>query len=363
MNERWDVLTAMHLNTVIAPAYWEMIEPTEGSFDFGSVDALISQARAHRLRVVLLWFGSWKNSMSSYVPEWIKTNQARFPRTEATRGQGQEILAPFDSANWNADARAFAALMRHLRAFDGRQQTVIMVQVENEIGMLPEARDHSARADALFVSDVPAELLGYMAAHRASLAPELEARWAANGSRPSGSWTNVFGTDVRTDELFMAWHFARYVEHVADAGKKAYPLPMYVNTALFRPGYVPGRYPSAGPLPHLFDAWRSAAPSIDILSPDIYFPNFREWTDKYARGDNPLFIPEASLGARSATNAFYAFGTHDAIGFSPFSIESSPKPSGECHREVVRPVERTRTGHSRAPGEGRDGGRNSRHSL
>ena len=327
MDGRWATLAALHLNTVIAPAYWEMIEPKEGSFDFRSVDALLTQARAHRLHVVLLWFGSWKNSMSSYAPAWVKTNQSRFPRTEAVRGDGQEILAPYDSANWNADLRAFRALMRHLREFDGRTQTVIMVQVENEIGMLPEARDHSARADSLFAADVPAELVAYLRSHDASLTTELRSKWSANGSRASGSWATVFGADVYTDELFMAWHFARYVERVASAGKKEYALPMYVNAALIRPNYLPGRYVSAGPLPHLIDVWHAAAPSIDFLSPDIYFPNFREWTDRYSRADNPLFIPEASLGARSATNALYAFGTHDAIGFSPFSIESAPKPA------------------------------------
>ena len=326
MDRRWSTLRAMHLNSVIAPAYWEMIEPKEGWFDFRSVEALITQARAHQVHVVLLWFGSWKNSMSSYAPAWVKTNQARFPRTEATRGEGQEILAPYDSANWNADLRAFRALMRHLREFDGRTQTVVMVQVENEIGMLPEARDHSARADSIFSAEVPAELLAYVRSHDASLTPELRSKWIANGNRSSGSWAAVFGADMYTDELFMAWHFARYVERVASAGKKEYALPMYVNAALVRPGYLPGRYVSAGPLPHLIDVWHAGAPSIDFLSPDIYFPNFREWTDRYTRSDNPLFIPEASLGARSATNAFYAFGTHDAIGFSPFSIESAPNP-------------------------------------
>jgi beta-galactosidase GanA len=136
----------------------------------------------------------------------------------------------------------------------------------------------------------------------------------------------VFGDDVYTEELFMAWWFARYTERVAAAGKQEYPLPMNVNAALIRPGYLPGRYVSAGPLPHLIDVWRAAAPSIDMLSPDVYFLNFTEWVDRYAVRGNPLFIPEATIGARSATNALYAVGRHDAIGFSPFSIESAAKP-------------------------------------
>src|SRR5262249_53560007 len=163
------------------------------------------------------------------------------------------------------------ALLRHLRAVDGTRHTVLMVQVEYEIGMIPEARDHSVTADSLFAQPVPQELMAYLQSHRDSLAPELRARWDSAGARLNGSWETVFGRGLHTDELFMAWYFARYAGRVASAGKKEYPLPMFVNAALIRPGYQPGRYVSAGPLPHLIDVWRAAAPSIDMLSPDIYF--------------------------------------------------------------------------------------------
>jgi beta-galactosidase GanA len=319
----WPRLRAIHLNTVLAPVYWELIEPTEGRFNFATVDSLLTDARANDMRLVLLWFGSWKNSMSSYAPAWVKTNQARFPRTEAARGHGQEILSPFVAANADADARAFAALMRHLRSVDGARHTVLMVQVENEIGMIPEARDHSALADSLFGRPVPDALITYLTRHRNDLAPSLRARWDSAGGKTSGAWQDVFGRGPHTDELFMAWHFARYAEHVAAAGKAEYGLPMYVNAALIRPGYVPGQYVSAGPLPHLIDVWRAGAPSIDLLAPDIYFPNFVEWTGNYVRSGNPLFIPEVRLDARTPFEAVYAIGAHDAIGFSPFAIESA----------------------------------------
>ena len=322
----WKTLRSLHVNTVLAPVYWELIEPTEGAFNFATVDTLIRDARTNNMRLVLLWFGSWKNSMSSYAPAWVKTNQTRFPRTEATRGQGQEILSPFSETNVQSDARAFAALLRHLRVVDGTRHTVLMVQVENEIGMIPEARDHSALADSMFVQLVPRELLSYLQAHRDSLAPELRARWDSAGAKSAGAWEAVFGRGLHTDELFMAWHFARYAERVTAAGKREYPLPMFVNAALIRPGYLPGRYVSAGPLPHLIDVWRAAAPSIDFLSPDIYFPNFVAWTGKYVRSGNPLFIPESRLSAESAVHALYAIGAHDAIGFSPFAIESVKEP-------------------------------------
>jgi len=322
----WTTLRALRLNTVLAPVYWELVEPTEGRYNFATLDTLIRDARANNMRLVLLWFGSWKNSMSSYAPSWVKTNQARFPRTEATRGQGQEILSPFSDANLQADARAFAALLRHLRAVDGARHTVLMVQVENEIGMIPEARDHSAIADSLFAQPVPTALMTYLQAHRDSLAPELRTRWDSAGGKSLGTWETVFGHGLHTDELFMAWHLARYTERVAAAGKAEYPLPMFVNAALIRPGYLPGRYVSAGPLPHLIDVWRAAAPSIDFLSPDIYFPNFVEWAMKYVRSGNPLFIPEARLSPQSAVQALYAIGAHNAMGFSPFAIESVREP-------------------------------------
>ena len=319
----WPRLRAMHLNTVLAPVYWELVEPMEGRFNFATVDSLLTDARANDMRLVLLWFGSWKNSMSSYVPAWVKTNQTRFPRTEATRGRGQEILSPFVAANVQGDSRAFAALMRHLHSVDGARHTVIMVQVENEIGMIPEARDHSALADSLFSRSVPDTLISYLSRHRQALAPSLRARWDSAGGKTSGTWQDVFGRGLYSDELFMAWYFARYAERVAAAGKAEYSLPMYANAALIRPGYVPGQYVSAGPLPHLVDVWRAAAPSIDLLAPDIYFPNFVEWTGTYARSGSPLFIPEVKLDARAPLEAFYAIGAHDAIGFSPFAIESA----------------------------------------
>ena len=267
--------------------------------------------------------------MSCYAPAWVKTNQQRFPRAEDRAGRGMEILSPFSRENMEADARAFAAFMRHLGEVDGREHTVVMVQVENEIGMIPDSRDRSPAADKLFTAPVPPELMSYLQRHRETLMPELRAAWAANGAKTRGTWEEVFGRGPATDEIFMAWHFARYTNRVTELGKAEYRLPMFVNAALIRPGYQPGQYPSAGPLPHLMDVWRAAAPQIDFLSPDIYFPNFIEWARKYRQSGNPLFIPEVQLGPHNAVQALYVFGQHDAIGFSPFSIESVEGPAGD----------------------------------
>jgi len=323
----WKTFQALHLNTILAPVYWDLLEPAEGRFDFTLVDGLIAHAREHDLRLVLLWFGTWKNSMSCYAPAWVKTDDRRFPRSVDASGRSLEILSPFSTGNRDADARAFATLMKHLRAIDGDTHTVLMIQVENEIGMIPSARDHSDQASRFFASAVPSELMTHLATHTDALAPELRAAWIAAGAKRAGTWSAVFGDGPAAEEIFMAWHFARFTQQVAAAGKAEYPLPLYVNAALIRPGYQPGQYPSAGPLPHLLDVWRAGAPAIDFLAPDIYFPTFVEWTRRYVRGGNPLFIPEALRSPEAAVNALYAFATHDAIGFSPFAIESITEPA------------------------------------
>ncbi|USI72438.1 DUF5597 domain-containing protein [Sphingomonas morindae] len=324
MAPHWAKLRAMHLNTVLAPVSWELIEPAPGRFDWRSVDALLASARAEHLHLVLLWFGAWKNSMSSYVPAWVKRDQAQFPRVTLPDGQGAEILSAFAPANRAADARAFAALMAHLKAVDGGRDTVLMVQVENEIGMLPTARDHGPAAEAAWHAPVPAALTAYLVRHRATLAPELKRLWEAEGARTSGDWTSLFGHGAAAAEIFTAWHYARYADAIAAAGKAEYALPLYVNAALNRTGKAPGDYPAGGPIPHLIDIWKAGAPTLDMLAPDIYFPNFSDLAGRFARPDNALFIPEANnAGApEGPANAFYAFGQLGAIGFSPFSIES-----------------------------------------
>ena len=164
----------------------------------------------------------------------------RFPRATDQDGTRQEILTPFSTANRDADARAFAALQKHLRETDSAARTVVMVQVENEIGMIPTARDHSPDADRAYAAGVPGELMEALAARKESLAPELRATWLSAGGKKSGSWSEVFGPGLAGEEIFMAWHFARYTEAVAAAGRKEHALPMFANAALVRPGHQPG---------------------------------------------------------------------------------------------------------------------------
>ena len=155
MKPIWPKLAAMGLNSVVTPLSWELIEPKEGSFDFTLVDGLLAQARQSHQRIVFLWLASWKNGLSSYPPMWVKQDTRRFPRV-VEHGSEVEILSPMGAATREADGRAFAALMRHLKAVDGKEHTVLMMQVENEVGVLGDSRDHSAAANAAFASAVPA---------------------------------------------------------------------------------------------------------------------------------------------------------------------------------------------------------------
>jgi beta-galactosidase GanA len=329
MKDIWGTVKKMHLNTVLTPVYWELIEPVENKFDFSVIDSIIYQARSNNMHIVLLWFGTWKNSMSCYAPPWVKKDQQRFPRALRSDGSGQEILSAFSSNNLSADVKAFKTLMRHIRAIDAAYSTVIMVQVENEIGMLPDAREHTPAANAAYSGQIPAALMDYLVKHKDAIVPELKAHWSYSGYRSGGTWEQVFGKTIATEELFQAWHYAQYANTVAREGKAEYALPMFVNAALNHRNVDPGIYPSGGPLPHLMDIWQAGAPAVDILSPDFYNPRFKYYNDLYTRRNNPLFIPEIRFEPSDGAKALYAAGHYQAIGFSPFSIESTQKPEEE----------------------------------
>lgn len=321
----WALAAGLHVNTIEAPIYWEQMEQQPGEFNYSTVDMLIRQAREHRVHLILLWFGTWKNGRMHYVPEWIKTNSEKYPRVKASDGESLDILSPYSESNVDADKSAFAALMRHVKAIDAEQQTVIMVQVENESGLLGSARDYSPAASALFFGPVPEKLV---------LALHLR----------SGTWTQVFGDDA--DEAFSAYGVSRYVNEVAAAGKAEYALPMYCNDWLHLANDVTHPYPVGGPTANMLDIWKVVAPSIDLIGPDVYVPNgemYRSILHQFHRPDNPMWIPE-TLSFQTATASqmwmpgtigfgeaaavpvylFYALN-EDAIGFAPFGLDSMPE--------------------------------------
>lgn len=291
-------LKRMGLNTVLAPAYWELVEPQEGQYDWSSVDNVIIEARKNGLKVVFLWFGVWKNSMSCYAPEWFKRDTKRFPRAQAYGGKPVEEASSLSRNVLEADKRVFCKLVQHIKDIDSDEQTVIMMQVENEIGMIEVPRDYSPDATKLYQNGL--------------------------GKNVKTPWTpgkELSEQDIYNEERFQAYTYAVYVEEIAKAARSIYDLPMYVNVALNSRGRKPGQYPSGGPLAHLSDIWKEYAPSIDIMGLDLYDSGFKDWTDKYHFEGNPLFIPEIRLEEVDAARALYAFGHHSVLGFCPFSIE------------------------------------------
>lgn len=319
LDATFDKLHRMHLNTVMLPVYWDRFEPSAGTYDVTLLQCAIDSARRHDLHLVLLWFGSWKNSMSCYAPAWVKRDSTTYFRARRSSGEAMEILSPECHGARDADTRAFAALMRWVKAYDAARQTVLMVQVENEVGMIPEPRDHSPRADSAYAKPVPAEILQKLPT--GELGPDITALWQKAGHKTDGAWADVLGVTPRAQEVFTAWELAAYVQHVAAAGKEQYPLPMFVNAALIRPGYTPGKYPSGGPLPHLTELWKAVAPAIDILSPDIDFPNFIDWARKYAQANHALLIPETAPSVRASANILVSIAQLNAIGAGPFAVE------------------------------------------
>jgi hypothetical protein len=329
MKPIWDRLAAMNLNTVIGTVSWELTEPQEGKFDFSLVDAQIQEARKHHMRLALIWFGTWK-STSGYVPVWVKKDPARFPVMQIHPAAGGRAgaadhyngsLSAFGEQNLAADSRAYAALMRHIRETDP-QHTVILMQVENEAGVVGDSRDRSPLAEAAWAKPVPGDLMAYLTKNKAGLLPELQEVWGRNRYRTSGTWAEVFGDDGPAGEVFMAYFIGRYLNRVVQAGKAEMNIPMYVNAWLYSMSGTPvqGQYPSGGPVARVMDIYHAVGPAIDFIGPDIYDKQFKEICALYTRAGNPLFFPESR---NSPANYLYAVGKHSALGVSPFGVEDA----------------------------------------
>lgn len=307
MPQVWPAVKFIHANTVELPVYWEQFEPKPGEFDYAVVDTLISQCRKNDVRLVLLWFGTWKSGSPHYVPLWLRRDPAKFQRMTGSDGRAVDSASPFGAETFAADRRAFAALMRHLKKVDP-QHTVILVQVENEPGTWGSVRDFSPGAQRVFESAVPANVLEAM---------------NKRSQRANASWKEVFGKDA--DEFFHAWAVASYTGEVAAAGKAEYALPLFVNVAVrdpITPGEA-GTYESGGATDNVLAIWKIAAPAVDILAPDLYMDDLAKVQKVlafYGGADNPLFIPEVANVPEYARFFFAALG-HGAIGFSPFGVD------------------------------------------
>ncbi len=309
LQQVWPAVERLHANTVEAPVYWEQMEPVQGKFDFSVVDALLAGARQHKVRLVLLWFGTWKNGAPHYVPEWVKRDPVKYPRVVGANGAPRDTMSPFGQATLEADKTAFSALMRHLKTADPRH-TVLMVQVENEINAYGSARDYSPEATKLFEGQVPAEFAAAMKVN-------------------PGTWTEAFGAEA--ENTFQAWSIARYVEQIAKAGKAEYGLPLYLNHSLSNPLQPPtaGRLAWPAMTDHVLDIWKVTAPSLDLIAPDIYMSQYAQYEKVLgtyervggaSKGGNAMFVPETG-NAEAYPRYFFAALGHGAIGWSPFGLD------------------------------------------
>lgn len=338
MEQIWKIADDLGMNSLLLPVTWEMVEPVEGEFHFEVLDLLIDQAREYGMKIGLLWFGSFKNAECMYAPEWVKRDLERFHRGQIVKGKNKAgrrvsptlpVTIPYTTISYlsenamQADARAFGKMMQHVREYDEAYGTVVTVQVENETGLLGNAREVSDEADAAFAGEVPQEFASYMRRHTEYMEEDIRA--AVEAGAEKGSWSDVFGTAA--EEIFSAYHVASFVEYVAKAGKDAYELPMAVNCWLDKAADTPGDYPSGGPVARVHEVWDYCAPSIDVYCPDIYVPYFNKVCDRFVKsGTNPLYIPEAATHSYAAPRMVYTVGHYHAMCYSPFGFDDIGKP-------------------------------------
>ncbi|KAH7134144.1 glycoside hydrolase superfamily [Dactylonectria macrodidyma] len=346
MDTVWQKMADTNINTLLGCVTWEMIEPQEGVFDFSILDEIIKGARRHSMHLIILWFGSFKNGLSSYVPSWVKTDIKRFPRAKLRTADGDlqtgDVLSIFNPESYKADAKAFKHLMSHLKKLDEHHSTVLMVQVENETGLLGDSRDRSQAADQAFQEPVPRELIQFLSSEWDQLHKDFKEQNLAhfNHQTPQtdsgGNWEAIFGSGSRTDELFMAYHYALYLNEVATAGKNVYPIPHYTNCwmnyvgedsdndfpIVVGGGGNPGDYPSGGAVSNVLDIWMRFAPQLDFIGPDVYLNDYSSSCAKYRHRNQPLFIPEQRRDEYGARRIWIAYGTYAAMGVAPFGVDT-----------------------------------------
>jgi hypothetical protein len=314
LNQMIDWRLAYNVNTICVPLPWNVFEPSEGKYDFRMIDSLILKCRAKGMHCIPLWFGTWKNINSYYAPTWLTGD----PQAFRSGGTGEAGISPFCTRALEADKRAFHALLGRIKQLDQQYNTVLAVQVENEIGcILSEGRDQQAAAVAAWNAAVPSGLMQYLAARKGRLVPWLEDRWREHGYAASGAWAQVFGDDQPGSQIFMAWYYARYVNDVAASGRAIYDLPMYCNW---------GYDTYSGPSWQTLDIWQCGAPSVSASAPDIYSQPFEATIHQYNQQGNPMLMPESSPQSRAFGRSLWFFGENDGVMYSAYEGEATGAP-------------------------------------
>jgi hypothetical protein len=326
MKDNWARIRSLNVNTIFLPVNWQQFEPKEGTFDYSLIDSHIRSAADNNLKLVILWFGSWKNGESNYTPDWVKTDMKRFPRMLFKDGKISTTISNINKNCLAADLKAYKKLMRRIAQVD-RNHTVLMMQIENEVGLLGGTRDFSPESTQLFEQQVPDALLKYITNNVSKLKPNISGPYVQNGSKKLGTWEDVFGKSPNTDEIFMTWQYAKYVNELAKAGKAIHNIPTFVNAWDAAGGnLIAGVWPSGGPNYLMLDIWQAGAPDIDVLANDNYSTTFGSSAANFVHNKNPLLVPEACAiwmndTISAAPKAFFSFGHFKAMGFSPFGID------------------------------------------
>ena len=329
----------LEANTVAVPVPWELYEKEEGSFDNELVRNLIDECRRSDLKLVILWFGTWKNGTMEYVPAWVKRDTARFQRVLLKDGHPTLNLSPFCPATFEADARAFRSMMAFVRDHDAEENTVIGVQIQNEAGIHSGTRrDFSSYGNEAFEAPVPEVLFEYCGKHPESLLARV---WQKNGAK-KGNWTKSFGASG--GEWISAYGVADFINRMAAEGRKEYDTFYYTNAWLNSGRGIAGvDWPAGTPRPSNLDIYYAVCSDLDTIAPDLYLPDpglYREFLEPYyaARDEFTVYIPESGRTNLSARMMMETVGTYGAVGHHVFGGESLltddqkelTKDEGEC---------------------------------
>ena len=314
-------------NTLLIPIYWEQVEPVEGQFNFESVQAILERARQDGVKLILLWFATWKNGKMVYTPAWVKQDPARFKRVISPTGRSIWVLSSHCDDNFKADKKAFLVFCQYLQENDP-DGTVLSIQIENEPGIMGSDRDYGPEAQAIFEGEVPADFLEKL--NTAPNSPVYQI-WQQAGGKESGNWPTLFGDAA--GELMSAWSIARYIDKLAEAGKQILDRPMYINVWLGEMYWrIAGEsFPSGGATSKTLDIYKWYTLNIDLIAPDIYISDnkgFEQICANYSRTDNPFFVPESLPFGSNAWLIFRAIADYHAIGYHVFAIENTLEPDG-----------------------------------
>jgi hypothetical protein len=255
------------LPSLFGSVTWNSIETESGDYDFNKLDSLIFCARNQKMKLILLWQGSFTINPLLSLPGWMNYDNSRFYKIEGTDNKS---LSPFSNMNRDAEARVIAALMHHIKITDSAQHTIVMLQLEDNLGKISESRDKNMQAERTFYGSVPVELIAYMQNNKGLLVPEYKKIWDEQGNRSYGTWEEVFGKNPETEKIFMSYYIARYLNYITIKAKTEYNLPIVIDTGSKltqdkNNNYIPLL---------LFDLWKLCSPEIDfILNTDILTVN------------------------------------------------------------------------------------------